>query len=140
MKRRKSVSAGISTRHGVDSAADLMTGNSQITQGLLDPKVFRMKRVGIQRFLRVELGIQQHIAGIVDSTVVDTDLQRQQARNQPAQGLELSTQEIDVPLAFRTWTATDVPHDDVLNDHGCQAGKPAFCGQRLTNAWTVRLA
>src|SRR6218665_822061 len=75
----------------------------------------RVGGVGLQRCLAVELGVQDHVAGVVDAADVDTYLQVQQSGHHTLQSLEavLDVEGCHAPLKQRL--AFDIPHDDVLD-------------------------
>jgi hypothetical protein len=52
--------------------------------------------VVIERGLAVELGIEDHIAGVLDAARVDTDLEMQEAGNARPEALERGFNPLDV--------------------------------------------
>ena len=58
---------------------DLVACDAQAFEFAAHAQVFGVVGVGVERLARLELGVQHHVAGVVDPAHVQADLQTQQA-------------------------------------------------------------
>ena len=99
-----------------------------------------MVGVSVQRRLRFELGIQDHITGVINPAAVNAYLQVHQTRYTPPDRLKAGFNKRNMGQSLIARAATDIPHDDVLDhDRGPETfqaagANPAFWGQRFTKA------
>ncbi|MCY1457851.1 hypothetical protein D9M71_751780 [compost metagenome] len=75
-----------------------------------------VSRVGLQGSLGFELGIEHDIAGMIDATEIDANLQVRHAGDASAQLLEQLLHPLSSGTTLAVVSAGHLPHDNVL-DH-----------------------
>jgi hypothetical protein len=99
---------------------DLMATRAHTFEFLPYSKVLRMRRIRLQRLVAVELGVEDDVAGVVNSAYVDSDLELEHSRNFSTEVFERRFDKVcGVGFLCRSFTP-DVPHHDVL-EHDCSS-------------------
>lgn len=74
-----------------------------------------MGGVGAQTGSAIEVGHENHVAGVVDTTAVNPDVEPRKTGDLAAQSLEGMTHGLDRGRTIFWRIACDIPHDDVPN-------------------------
>ncbi len=77
-----------------------------------------MRGIGTKTGIAVEIGEENHVARIIDATVVNPDLQPCQTWNTATKGLEGIAHRLDRCGALFRCFSGHVPHDDMTNGAG----------------------
>src|SRR6218665_3246070 len=96
---------------------DLIARHPQALEFAPDAQMLGVLGIGRECLRRFELGVQNHVAGVVDAAYVQADFQCQQTRNQRAQAFELLLDLLARGAPRLGRVARDLPHDHML-DHG----------------------
>src|SRR5687768_15741314 len=93
-----------------------------------------VRGVGFQSLSVLELGVENNIAGVIDTADIHTNLQLAQAGNEPSEPFEAVLEKQGGLTLLLGGLAGYVPHDDVLDHSRFTAEQqPALLSQRLKN-------